>query len=217
MPQSDRPFRRPQPRRSRIVEPFEDLRCREFRQDVADRLVELQFALLDELHRRDRGHRLGHRSNAKDRVGRAAQHCIDLARLGGTTLRSRAPGEGADRSGRGQRRRRLENFTAGLKSDGHMRFLLLCYLRRGEASFANCEVMSAKVTLSEVLTSITVGSRAASASCNAGFSPAGSSTRTPRQPNARAIAAWSQSLNSAANGPEPCNTQPSALLLKTTV
>src|SRR5579875_2359310 len=34
---------------------------------------------------------------------------------------------------------------------------------------------------------------------------------------ARAIAAWSKSLNSAANGPEPCSTQPSALLLKTTV
>ena len=45
---------------------------------------------------------------------------------------------------------------------------------------------------------------------------AGSSTRTPRQPSDRAIAAWSQSLNSAANGPEPCNTQPSALLLNTT-
>ena len=38
-----------------------------------------------------------------------------------------------------------------------------------------------------------------------------------RQPSERAIAAWSQSLNSAANGPEPCKTQPSALLLKTTV
>ncbi len=44
---------------------------------------------------------------------------------------------------------------------------------------ASCEVMSAKVTLSDVLTSITVGWRAASASCNAGFSPAGSSTRDP--------------------------------------
>src|SRR6266404_211327 len=98
-----------------------------------------------------------------------------------------------------------------------IRALCSPYRRRGEASLANCEGMSAKVTLSEVRTSITLGWRAASASCNAGFSPAGSSTRTPRQPSDRAIAAWSQSLNSAAKGPEPCNTQPRALLLKTTV
>jgi hypothetical protein len=50
--------------------------------------------------------------------------------------------------------------------------------------------MSAKVTLSEVLTSITVGWRAASASRNAGAKAPGSSTRTPRQPNARAFAAF---------------------------
>jgi hypothetical protein len=30
----------------------------------------LQFALLDELHSRDRGHGFGHRGEAKDRVGR---------------------------------------------------------------------------------------------------------------------------------------------------
>src|SRR3984893_12114419 len=55
------------------------------------------------------------------------------------------------------------------------------YLRRGEASFANCDVMSAKVTLSEVLTSITVGWRAASASRSAGASADGSSNPRPWQ------------------------------------
>src|SRR5215469_15331867 len=38
-----------------------------------------------------------------------------------------------------------------------LRLALLSYLRRGEASFASCEVMSAKVVLSDVRTSITVG------------------------------------------------------------
>ena len=61
--------------------------------------------------------------------------------------------------------------------------------RRGEASFANCEVMSAKVTASEVRTSRTVGARVKSASASAGAIAAGSSIRTPRQPIARAIAA----------------------------
>src|SRR5712692_6949599 len=88
--------------------------------------------------------------------------------------------------------------------------------RRGEASLASGEVMSANDTASEVITSITVGTRAANASCKAGANAAGSSTRVPRQPIARAIAAWSNSWNSAANGPEPCSTQPSALLLNTT-
>ena len=60
--------------------------------------------------------------------------------------------------------------------------------RRGDASFASCEVMSAKVTaVSEVRTSSTVGARAASASRKAGAIAAGSSIRTPRQPSARAI------------------------------
>ena len=49
-----------------------------------------------------------------------------------------------------------------------------CQRRRGEASLASCEVMSAKVTSSEVITSITVGLREASASRNAGPSAAGS-------------------------------------------
>ena len=87
--------------------------------------------------------------------------------------------------------------------------------RRGEASLASCEVMSANETASEVRTSITVGARARRAPpASAGPSAAGSSTRSPRQPIARAIAAWSKSLNSAANGPEPCNTQPSALVVE---
>ena len=69
----------------------------------------------------------------------------------------------------------------------------------------------------EVRTSITVGMRAVSASRNAGPSASGSVTRTPLQPMARAIAAWSKSPNSAANGPPPCSTQPSARLLNTTL
>ena len=45
---------------------------------LADRLVELQLALLDELHGRGRGHGLGHRGDPEDRVerhGRALRRC----------------------------------------------------------------------------------------------------------------------------------------------
>ena len=66
--QGDRAGRRPQPRLSRRVEPLQHVGSRQLRQDTADRLVERELALLDQLHRRDRGHRLGHRGDAKDRV-----------------------------------------------------------------------------------------------------------------------------------------------------
>src|SRR5207237_7874070 len=78
------------------------------------------------------------------------------------------------------------------------------------------ELICAQDSLLEVIGEMTVGDRAAIASYRAGRSAARPSTRTPRQPIARAIPAWSKSLSSAANGPEPCNTQPSALLLNTT-
>ena len=64
-------------------------------------------------------------------------------------------------------------------------------------------MMSANETSIDVRTSITVGTRAFSAASSAGPSACGSVTRTPSQPIARAIAPWSKSLNSAANGPEP--------------
>src|SRR4051812_17615490 len=60
---------------------------------------------------------------------------------------------------------------------------------RGEASFARGEVISAKETANDVRTSITDGTRDSSAACNAGAICAGSSTRCPAQPMARAIAA----------------------------
>src|ERR1019366_6365731 len=75
--------------------------------------------------------------------------------------------------------------------------------RLGEAATASGEVMSAKLTDIEVRTSITVGTRAAIARFSAGASCAGSVTRSPSQPIARAMAERSKSLNSAANDPEP--------------
>ena len=72
MAQRDRAFGRAQSWRARGVEALQDLRRGQFREHVADRLVELELALLDELHRRDRGHRLGHRRDAEHAV---AGHC----------------------------------------------------------------------------------------------------------------------------------------------
>ena len=70
MPQRDRPLGRPQPRRAGIVEPLQYLGRRQFRKHIPDRLIQLQPALLDELHSRHRGHRLGHRREPEDAVGR---------------------------------------------------------------------------------------------------------------------------------------------------
>src|SRR5262245_24427170 len=74
-------------------------------------------------------------------------------------------------------------------------------------------------SLSDVCTSTTVGLSLASASCSAGASCCGFSTRMPSQPMARAMAAWSKLAKSQAmfRSPWPCFTQPSAPLLKTTV
>ena len=72
MTQRDRAFGRAQSRRARGVEALQDLRRGQFGEHFADRLVKLELALLDELQRRDRGHRLGHRRDAEDAV---AGHC----------------------------------------------------------------------------------------------------------------------------------------------
>jgi hypothetical protein len=74
--QRDRPRRGAEPRGARGVEALQDLRRPQLGQHVGDRLVELQPALLDELHGRGRGHRLGHRRDPEHRVeghGRAVR------------------------------------------------------------------------------------------------------------------------------------------------
>ena len=80
MPQRDRPLGRPQARGAGIVEPLQYLGCRQFGKHISDRLIQLQPALLDELHRRDRGHRLGHRGEPEDRVGRHLGTVGEIAR-----------------------------------------------------------------------------------------------------------------------------------------
>ena len=62
-----------------FVEPLQDLRCRELRQHVADRLIEPQFALFDELHRCYRGHGLRHRGEPEDRVERHLRAVDEIA------------------------------------------------------------------------------------------------------------------------------------------
>jgi hypothetical protein len=64
----DRPLRRAKHRRARGIEPFEHLGRGQLGQQLAHRLVELQLALLDQLHAGGRGHRLGHRSDPEDGI-----------------------------------------------------------------------------------------------------------------------------------------------------
>ena len=63
------------------VEASKDLRRAERRVNGQHLRVELELALLDELHRRDRGHRLNHRSDSKDSV---MTHGRRLAEMPGT-------------------------------------------------------------------------------------------------------------------------------------
>ena len=62
------------------------------------------------------------------------------------------------------------------------------YVRRGLAAVASGEVISANDTSIEVLTSMTVGTRAFNAASIAGRNVEGSVTRTPLHPIARAMA-----------------------------
>jgi hypothetical protein len=66
--QCDRLLRRPQLWRAGSIEAGKDLRRGERRVNGQRLRVELNLALLDELHRRDRGHHLNHRRDAKDGV-----------------------------------------------------------------------------------------------------------------------------------------------------
>jgi hypothetical protein len=56
-------------RGARVIEPLQHLRRRQFRQHIANGLIQLQPVLLDELHRGNRGHRLGHRGEPENSVG----------------------------------------------------------------------------------------------------------------------------------------------------
>jgi hypothetical protein len=68
MPQRDRVLRRPQLRLALLVETLEHLRRLEFGEQRAHWLLELQLALLDELHGGGRRDRLGHRRDPEHRV-----------------------------------------------------------------------------------------------------------------------------------------------------
>ncbi len=65
--QGHRAARRAQPRLAGRVEPLQHLGRGEFLDDLARRLVEREAAVLDELHRRRGGDRLGHRGDAEHR------------------------------------------------------------------------------------------------------------------------------------------------------
>ena len=70
MAQRDRILRRPQLRFAIGIETFEHLRRGEIRQHLADRLVERELALLDQLHAGGRRDRLGHRGDPEHAVQR---------------------------------------------------------------------------------------------------------------------------------------------------
>ena len=66
--QRDRPLGRAQFRFALVVESFQDLRRRQLGKELADRLVKLELALLDELHCGGCGERLGHRRDPEHRI-----------------------------------------------------------------------------------------------------------------------------------------------------
>jgi hypothetical protein len=80
----DRALGRAQLGLPRGVEPFQHLGRGQFGQQLAHRLLELQLALLDQLHAGGRGHRLGHRSDPEHGIGR------DLGAVGQVPLAERA-------------------------------------------------------------------------------------------------------------------------------
>jgi hypothetical protein len=61
------------------VEAFEDRGRAQRRVDVGDRSLERELALLDELHGRDGGDRLGHRGDAEDGVGGHRRRLVEPA------------------------------------------------------------------------------------------------------------------------------------------
>jgi hypothetical protein len=70
MLQRDRPPRGTQPRRTRSIEAFQDLRRAQGWVDIGHRVIEPELALLHQLHRGDRRHRFGHRRDAEHRIRR---------------------------------------------------------------------------------------------------------------------------------------------------
>jgi hypothetical protein len=68
--QHDRPLRGTQLGRASGVKPLQDPGRAQYRVDIGQRLFERELALLDKLHGRDAGHRLGHRGDAEDGVER---------------------------------------------------------------------------------------------------------------------------------------------------
>jgi hypothetical protein len=81
--QGDRLLRGAKLRRAGRVEPLEYLRRAERGVDVRHRLLELELALLDELHRRDRRDRLGHRGDAEHGIERHVRALPELANTEG--------------------------------------------------------------------------------------------------------------------------------------
>ena len=91
--QRDRALGGPQLRRPRSVEPVQHLGRPERGVDVRHRLLELELALLDELHRRHGGDRLGHRGDAKHGVESHGRGLVEGAHAEGALVEE-APGRG---------------------------------------------------------------------------------------------------------------------------
>jgi hypothetical protein len=92
----DRALGRPQPRRSVCGEAFENLRRSQFRQILCRLVVEMQVALLDQLHASGRREGLGHRQQPEDRVGRHRRAGRDICLAVGALVDD-ALGRGSDR------------------------------------------------------------------------------------------------------------------------
>jgi hypothetical protein len=84
--QRNRPLRRPEPGRAGGVEALEHLRRAQAGVDVGHGALELQLALLDQLHGGDGRDRLGHRRDAKHRVERHRRALAERAHAEGTLV-----------------------------------------------------------------------------------------------------------------------------------
>ena len=76
----DGSFGRAELRLSRSVKAFQHLKLSQGWQDVAQGLIQAEFALFVELHGRNRGDRFGHGGDAKDGIGGHGRAGIELAR-----------------------------------------------------------------------------------------------------------------------------------------
>ena len=92
--QRDRPLRRTQLGRAGGVEALQHLGRAQARVDVRHGLLDLELALLDELHRRHGGDRLGHRGDAEDGVERHRRALVERAQAEGPFVEHALVGRG---------------------------------------------------------------------------------------------------------------------------